>query len=1331
MNSDNNYNLFNENLPQPLEETKLKEYLIKYKNGDLEAKDKIIKHNLLFVKYLVNKYFNNTSYDIDDLRSIGIIGLIKAIDTFDVNKNIKFSSYASKCIVNEILMFLRKNKKDLSNLSLEQTIGVNKDGEELLLGNIIADEKRNISLDYENKEELNYYKKMLYQALESLTPLEKEVITYYYFNKITQQQIATKMDCSRSNIERIIRNVLKKLRLIINNEYVLLSENKELRKRSSLNRNSLYIYFPNNSRDEVLNAVAKLDEKEKLIMELYYGLNGKEQQSVEYIARNTGYNVNYIKSNKIRLIKEKINTILNKSQLEDSKLTTKNIEQVFQDIEHQILNNTFDENKLSYKIDDETIYVDIIETKCSLAYKSNKTGLLDRIHAQRKNCLVYKIYLEKPNVNLKDKYIIKDKKTNKCYKYVYKFNDGNYDLTNVLNELVCFKIDNVKIETLSNLKDNYDVEKNEKFKNQIAARNQNEQEKQYKVFLSKSVELIKECKYLEAIEKLELCLKSNNPSTLFLANSYLGIIYLKQSKDLLALKYYQESLKYNAQDYYALLGMAKSFELLGDYKQAITYFQKCEQLSTSHVKHQLELGKCYKEMQEYPKALAEFDKIINKYNNNYNAYYEKAQLLLEIGNYNQAEENIKQALKYTNNQNEYALVLLGEIYYLTDNHEQAFQIFDDIVEKKSQNGLCEIGYFFHKLGLQDLAYKYYSKIFGFYKDMQKSKNEVESHIKEHTVYNQEKMHSIFNCPINLATLEALIKDCDKVAIAPRDDIYQFKCDNIGTLYIDENEKIEVNYLTIITLPFTKKIVLAYPDYKLRTDKKLAEINLDQITTIYENTLKEKVVDLQLDDKMTKDVNYAIKLFKNNEFNLAKPIFQKCLNSPNIETLGLVNYYLGRIYQNENKPLIAIQYFKNSLNNNKGYGSLLGLGKAYMSTKNYDEALNCFKECDNYNSTNTPHLIELGKCYKEMHNYDQALAIFNQLIENNNYNARYYKAILLYDLKRYDEALKEVEILLQLGPDNLFAKNLLGKIYYLTNKQDQALAIFEEIIKIDSKSKANLATQNIGYFFHELGLQDLAYQYYSKVRKFNKYFNLTKEEVNIHLKEHFHVPKNPIMHSLFNTEVNLELLEYLIKEEKRVAIKPMYDVYQIKCPNIGKLYITENDIQNEDYLTILTAPFTKKILLAYPDYRGYSQNLSTYTIDEIKKLALNISRIKVTNVESEDQVYEGTLVTSQENTISKVMDKLNISSELATYKNQLKLLINILPNSEEQVILLLSLGYVRNKYFTFEQISQFLNVTEKEVENTFNQALLNLNNIATFSLNGIENVKKLLIKKEQN
>ena len=198
MNNDNTFNLFNETLVQPLEETELKEYLIKYKNGDLAAKDRIIKHNLIFVKYVVNKRFSNTNYDIDDLRSIGIVGLIKAIDNF-----------ASKCIVNEILMFLRKNKKDLSNLSLEQTIGVNKDGEELLLGNIIADEKRNISLDYENKEELNYYKKMLYQALETLSPLEKEVITSYYFNKMTQQQIATKMDCSRSNMEIKVENVSK------------------------------------------------------------------------------------------------------------------------------------------------------------------------------------------------------------------------------------------------------------------------------------------------------------------------------------------------------------------------------------------------------------------------------------------------------------------------------------------------------------------------------------------------------------------------------------------------------------------------------------------------------------------------------------------------------------------------------------------------------------------------------------------------------------------------------------------------------------------------------------------------------------------------------------------------------------------------------------------------------------------------------------------------------------------------------------------------------------------------------------------------------------------
>ena len=166
------------------------------------ARNKLIEHNLRLVAHIVKKY-DNTSESNDDLISIGIIGLIKAIDSFKNDKKTKLATYASKCIENEILMTLRKNKHRDKEASLEDTIAYDKDGEDLLLLDIIESDEKSIDEILLKRDRLNKLEKYF----EKLEPREKEILTYRFglFDtpELTQVEIAKKLDISRSYVSRI------------------------------------------------------------------------------------------------------------------------------------------------------------------------------------------------------------------------------------------------------------------------------------------------------------------------------------------------------------------------------------------------------------------------------------------------------------------------------------------------------------------------------------------------------------------------------------------------------------------------------------------------------------------------------------------------------------------------------------------------------------------------------------------------------------------------------------------------------------------------------------------------------------------------------------------------------------------------------------------------------------------------------------------------------------------------------------------------------------------------------------------------------------------------
>ena len=196
--------------PKPLSAKDEKKYLELCKNGDLNARNKLIEHNLRLVAHIIKKYYSNLN-DQDDLVSIGTIGLIKAVDTFDSSKGIRLSSYASRCIENEVLMFFRNGKKSAQDISMNEPIDTDKEGNALTLMDVMSVEDSLIDdLDIKIKSEKLY--KYIY---EILSPRERIIIELRYGLNgkipLTQREVAKLLKISRSYVSRIEKRALKLL----------------------------------------------------------------------------------------------------------------------------------------------------------------------------------------------------------------------------------------------------------------------------------------------------------------------------------------------------------------------------------------------------------------------------------------------------------------------------------------------------------------------------------------------------------------------------------------------------------------------------------------------------------------------------------------------------------------------------------------------------------------------------------------------------------------------------------------------------------------------------------------------------------------------------------------------------------------------------------------------------------------------------------------------------------------------------------------------------------------------------------------------------------------
>lgn len=198
-------------LPPPLKGQEEQDALIRLEQGEEEAKQKLIEHNLRLVVFIARR-FENTGVNLEDLISIGTIGLIKSINTYRRDKNIKLATYSSRCIENEILMYIRKISNQKTEVSLDEPINMDYDGNELLLADILGTDEDMILRPLEDEVDLH----ILRQAVGELPDRERELI-YMRFGlggrkELTQKEVAVKMGISQSYISRLEKRIMLRLR---------------------------------------------------------------------------------------------------------------------------------------------------------------------------------------------------------------------------------------------------------------------------------------------------------------------------------------------------------------------------------------------------------------------------------------------------------------------------------------------------------------------------------------------------------------------------------------------------------------------------------------------------------------------------------------------------------------------------------------------------------------------------------------------------------------------------------------------------------------------------------------------------------------------------------------------------------------------------------------------------------------------------------------------------------------------------------------------------------------------------------------------------------------
>lgn len=243
-----------DNLPEPLSNEETKELLIKAKNNDIESRNKLIEHNIKLVIYIVKKKFSYTEYSRKELVSIGINGIFKAIKNFDINKRINFSTYLTKAITTEILLYMRNDK--INNKNIKSIYNPSKIDEDILLIDALSS---NIDLenDYIDSEIYRY----IDELVKSLPDKKRSVIELYYgFNnndKMIQEEVGNKLNISKQYVNKILVESIEILKRKLISEGIIEIKSEKERKQTSYK--SIYEYFKDYSKEEIDYAISKLN----------------------------------------------------------------------------------------------------------------------------------------------------------------------------------------------------------------------------------------------------------------------------------------------------------------------------------------------------------------------------------------------------------------------------------------------------------------------------------------------------------------------------------------------------------------------------------------------------------------------------------------------------------------------------------------------------------------------------------------------------------------------------------------------------------------------------------------------------------------------------------------------------------------------------------------------------------------------------------------------------------------------------------------------------------------------------------------------------------------
>ena len=267
--------------PKTLSKEEFTELFVKFKDGEEEAINQLILHNMRLVTSEVTNRFKTFNYDKEDLISIGKVGLLKALNTFDLSKNYAFSSYAIRCIDNEILMFIKKLSKEKNVYSLDNIIYEGKDGNTLTFESTIKDDRDDIE-EFIHKDELE----SLIMLVEELPELERKIIKmhfgFYNGKRYTQSEMANELDIAQGNLSRMISKTADKLRLRLNRiDRIGINKMKSLendtackndkKKRKAKKARTIYEYFNNYSKGEINRVISNLSDEEKRLLTLRYG----------------------------------------------------------------------------------------------------------------------------------------------------------------------------------------------------------------------------------------------------------------------------------------------------------------------------------------------------------------------------------------------------------------------------------------------------------------------------------------------------------------------------------------------------------------------------------------------------------------------------------------------------------------------------------------------------------------------------------------------------------------------------------------------------------------------------------------------------------------------------------------------------------------------------------------------------------------------------------------------------------------------------------------------------------------------------------------------------